>query len=73
MNQHMVDVALGMVMGYALARGLAHRHEDSALSHGAAPMAEGEEGRPRAGTSSTPRPGALYPGGTTADAPAPRF
>lgn len=71
MNQHMVDVALGMVVGYAIARGLAHRHEDSALSHGAARMAEGEEGRSQVGA--TPRPGALYPGGTTADAPAPRF
>lgn len=73
MNQHLIDVALGMLVGYAVARGLAHRPGNSPLRDGAAPMGEGAR-RPRPSeASSTPHPGALYPGGSSVDAPTPRF
>lgn len=40
MNHSVCDIAVGMILGYALARGIAHHHEHSALSDGADSMSE---------------------------------
>ncbi|MGE3773356.1 MAG: hypothetical protein AB7I32_10555 [Gammaproteobacteria bacterium] len=40
MNHSVCDIAVGMILGYALARGVSHMHEDSPLSDGADAMSE---------------------------------
>lgn len=40
MNHSVCDIAVGMILGYALARGLSQMHEESPLSDGADSMAE---------------------------------
>ncbi|HMM74368.1 MAG TPA: hypothetical protein PJ986_01590 [Gammaproteobacteria bacterium] len=40
MNHSVCDIAVGMILGYALARGISHAHQDSPLSEGADAMSE---------------------------------
>ncbi len=52
------DIAVGMILGYALARGFSHLHEESPLSDGADSMAD-HRARCRAGTTLDDGPGSV--------------